>query len=106
MLTKFRNVPVEVDGVRYASKREARRAAELNLLERAGKISDLKHQPRFPLVVNGVKIAAYVADASYLENGVLIVEDVKSPVTAKHPVYRLKAKLMQAVHGIIVREVR
>lgn len=35
----------------------------------------------------------------------LVVEDVKSPATRKLPLYRLKAKLMKAIHGIEIREI-
>ena len=47
----------------------------------------------------------YVADFVYQEQGAQVVEDVKSVVTRKHPVYRLKKHLMKHVHGIEVREV-
>jgi len=39
-----------VDNIRFASKAEARRYGELKLLEKAGEISDLELQPRFPLL--------------------------------------------------------
>ena len=102
---KFRNVPTIVDGVSYASKKEARRASELKLLERGGQIRGLTFQPRFPLKVNDRLVCTYVADASYVEDGIRIVEDTKSEVTRKHPVYRIKAKLFQAIYGFPIREV-
>jgi len=102
---KFRNQPVEVGGIQFASRKEARRWADLCLLELAGKITDLKAHPSFPLDVNGYPVCRYVADASYRENGVPVVEDTKSPITRKHPVYRLKNKLFRALHGFEIREV-
>lgn len=39
MSTKYHARPTEYGGVRYASKAEARRAAELDLLVRAGKVA-------------------------------------------------------------------
>lgn len=104
---KYRNTKIEIDGVKYDSKREAARAAELRLLERAGKIAFLRHHVRYPLVVNNVKVCAYEADFTYrdAETGEEIVEDVKSPITRKNPLYRLKNKLMRACHGIEIREV-
>lgn len=106
-MNKYRNKPVSVDGEHFASRKELRRWRELELLQRAGKISQLRRQPRYKLIVAGQLICAYVADADYLdvESGVLIVEDVKSPVTRKHPVYRIKKKLMAACHRIEVKEV-
>ena len=87
-----------------ASKKEARRVAELRLLERAGEISQLIVQPVFRLEANGQLICKYIADASYVEDGVFVVEDVKSPITAKNPVYRLKKRLMLVLRGVTIRE--
>jgi hypothetical protein len=105
MTLKFKNIPTEVDGIAFASKKEARRYGELKLLERAGRIFDLKVHPSFPLDVNGHPVCRYVGDFAYTENGARVVEDVKSPITRKHPVYRIKAKLFAAIHGFPVREV-
>jgi hypothetical protein len=102
---KFRNVPTQIGDLQFASRKEARRWGDLCLLERAGMITDLKAHPAFPLDVNGVPVCRYVADASYVEGGVLVVEDTKSPITRKHPVYRLKNKLFAAIHGFQIREV-
>lgn len=96
--SKYRNVKTTVDGVTYDSKKEARRAGELALLVRAGEISELKRQPKFELVVNGQKIARYVADFTYFDkDGKPVVEDVKGVLT---PEFKLKAKLMRAIHGV------
>lgn len=102
--SKYRNQPVDLDGHRFASKAEARRYSELVLLERIGDIADLELQPRYPLVVEGQKIATYVADFRYQRDGRTIVEDVKSPAS-RTPVYRLKAKLLRALHGIEIAEI-
>lgn len=101
---KYRNRPITIDGVRFASRAEARRYGELILLQRIGDITDLEVQPRYPLVVNGHKIATYVADFRYLKAGQTVVEDVKSPAT-RTAVYKLKAKLMLALHGVIISEI-
>ena len=96
---KFGNV--KTNG--YASKREAKRAADLRLLERAGTITQLKFQPRFLLIPKqGAERAVYyVADFSYWDGGEFIVEDAKG---FKTDVYVLKRKLMLFVHKIQVRE--
>jgi hypothetical protein len=103
---KYRNKPTTVDGIRFASMKEARRWDELKLLERAGEIADLKRQQPFALKVNGRLICTYVADAVFrdVKTGETVIEDVKSPITRKNPTYRIKAKLMAALHGE-VREV-
>lgn len=103
--SKYGAKPIVVDGVRYASHKEARRFGELQLLQRAGKISELRRQPRFPIEVNGKLVCTYVGDAVYRENGDLVVEDVKGGEATKTPVYKLKRALMLAVHNITIREV-
>lgn len=91
-----------IDGVTFASAKEANRYAQLRVLERAGAIKGLILQPRFPLVVNGSKVCTYVADFEYRdETGARVIEDVKG---VKTDVYRIKNKLMRAVHGIDVKE--
>jgi hypothetical protein len=107
--SKYGAVPTVLDGVRFASKREAARYATLKLLERAGEIKELELQPRFPLYVcrrqNGElhKVCDYVADFQYREgrDGVLVVEDSKGMRT---PTYRLKAKMFTAQYGLEIRE--
>ena len=74
----------------------------LKALERAGTIRDLKLQPRFKLHVNGQLICTYVADFEYekeLKDGewISVVEDTKGVET---PEFKLKKKLMKAVHGV------
>lgn len=102
---KFNAKPTVIDGVRYASQKEATRCEELRLLERAGHIRNLTLQPKFPLIVEGVKVATYIADAAYFENNARVVIDVKSKPT-KTPVYRLKIKLLKALFpGIDHREI-
>lgn len=90
--------------MRFDSRKEASRWAELVLLERAGLISELRRQVRIPVVVNGKRVCVYVADATYTEAGQLVVEDTKSTITRRHPVYRLKRKLLKAAMGIEIRE--
>ena len=100
-MTKYDNKKTEVDGILFDSRGEAARYLELCTLERARQISDLELQVTFPLVVNGMRVCKYVADFVYREDGAVVVEDFKGMRT---PLYRLKAKLMQAVHGITIRE--
>ncbi len=113
---KYKNTPTWVEGVWFASKKEAVRWRELKLLEANGKITDLRRQVRFVLsacreeVVNGrlvrvrTPVTSYVADACYNEHGVPVVEDVKSVATVTE-VYRIKRAWMAAEHGVEIREV-
>lgn len=102
---KYGNRPTVVDNIRFDSAKEAARWSALQLLARAGEITDLERQVTYQLDVNGVHIAAYRCDFQYCERGELVVEDVKSPPTRAEPSYRQKARLMRAVHGITIREV-
>jgi len=92
-----------VDGIRFASKKEASRYGDLKLMEKAGLIDQLELQPKYPLHVNGHKICTYIADFRYMdvETGTRIVEDAKG---FKTPAYKLKKKLMKVIHEIEVFE--
>jgi hypothetical protein len=97
--SKFGNV--RTNG--FASGREAKRAFELQLLERAGEITDLKFQVPYEVIPPGPgeRAAFYVADFTYFKDKALVVEDAKG---AKTPVYVLKRKLMRHVYGITILE--
>jgi uncharacterized protein DUF1064 len=102
-----------VDGIRFASQKEARRYGELKLLEKAGHIHDVEVQPSFDLLVwrgkLSTKVGVYRADFRYCQcespgqcEGEFVVEDVKGVRT---PVYRLKKKHVEAQYGITVVEI-
>lgn len=102
---KFNNQPVEVGGLKFDSKKEARRWHRLVADQRAGLIRQLRRQVKFVIRVNGAAVCRYVADFTYLDRaGRYVVEDVKSKITRAHPVYRLKRKLMRAALGIEIKE--
>lgn len=103
---KYNNKKVELDGIKFDSKAEAQRYCELKLLQKAGKITDLQAHVKFELIPkNKFECAVkYIADFTYTENGILVVEDVKSKPT-KTKDYIIKRKLMLHVHGIRVKEV-
>lgn len=106
---KFRNRLVkDVEGT-FHSVKEHRRWKDLKLMARSGQIRKLVRQVKFDLVVNGVRLGAYVADHAYDERQgdqwVPVVEDVKSAATEALEAYRLKRGLMLAVHNITIREV-
>lgn len=99
-------------GDHFDSKSEYRRWQELKLLERAGQITDLKRQVRYPLAVghepvvirspryrNGRQVK-YVADFVYTENGETVVEDRKGIWTSDA---KLKVAFFEAQYGKRVR---
>lgn len=94
--SKYHAVPTIVNGIRFASRREARRYGVLILAERVGQISDLRLHTQWPLQVNGVTVAYYVDDFSYYRDGAFVVEDAKGVQT---PVFRLKRRMFRAEYG-------
>lgn len=122
-MNKYHNQHVRTsDGIVHDSQREANRWIELKLLERAGKITNLKRQVKFVLIPaqyessvvgkNGKlkkgklleRECYYKADFEYQdkETGELIVEDAKGMQTKD---YIIKRKLMLSVYGIRIKEV-
>lgn len=107
MTTKYRNKPQERDGEKYRSIKEMNRHAELLLLERAGKITNLYREVVFVLapevVIGGRKRPPlrYLADFTYVQDGRPIVEDCKGVRTEG---YRIKRHLMKSVRGLDILE--
>ena len=123
---KYHSKKVRYNGIEFDSKKEMQRYAELRLLERAGKISNLELQKVFELIpaqyetsteviTRGKnkgerkkgkcieKAVAYKADFTYTdEKGFTVVEDTKGFKTKD---YIIKRKLMLYVHGIRIVEI-
>lgn len=117
--SKYGAVRTSVNGIAFASKREAARYQELLLLERAGEIWDLELQPRFVLNVPSTsgqalraakaltqggmfKVGEYRGDFQYHDRRAgIVVEDCKGFRTA---LYKWKRKHVEAQYGIVIRE--
>jgi hypothetical protein len=104
---KFGNDPVTYKNMTFDSKKEFYRYLDLELCQKAGKISGLSRQVRFELIPkqDGERAVHYTADFSYTEDGQPVVEDVKAPITKKQQDYIIRRKLMLFIHGIKIREV-
>ncbi len=95
---KYHAKKVTVNGIKFDSKLEANRWLELKLMEKAGRISNLRRQVEFVLQPsfrkNGktIRKISYFADFVYIENGFTIIEDTKG---IKTDVFRLKKKLFE-----------
>lgn len=69
-------------------------------MEKAWKIQNLRQQISFLLQEwfrynwKAERKIEYVADFVYDQDDKTIVEDIKSPITKKNPVYRIKRKLL------------
>ncbi len=95
---KYHAKKTECNGLVFDSKKEAGRYRELLLLEKNGIIKELETQKKFEIVPKTDKVRRarfYVADFVYTKDGNKIIEDVKSPITKKNPVYSLKKALVQ-----------
>lgn len=123
--SKYGNRKTMVNGIEFDSQKEARRYQELRLLERSGRISNLRLQVKYVLIPTQRAASfevyksgpqkghrkpgkvlenecAYIADFVYTQDGSEVVEDTKGMRTA---VYRIKRKLMLERYGIQIREV-
>lgn len=107
---KFGAVKKTIDGIKFDSTRESKRYEELKLLERAGKIKDLRLQVRYDLIPkqkfsDGSSMIGtyYLADFVYFDcdKGCEVVEDVKGKKT---DVYQIKRKLMKLILDIEILE--
>lgn len=99
-----------VDGIEFASKKEATRWTELRLMEKAGLIKELHRQVRIELIPKTDKYRAvvYVADFQYrdVKTGLVQFEDVKGcREGAAYEMFKLKKKLMYWRYGKDVIEI-
>lgn len=91
---KYHNRKTEVFGILFASAKEAKRYAELKMLEQAGEIAELDRQVKFELIPKqpGERACHYIADFVYLKCGKTVVEDAKGYRTRD---YIIKRKLFK-----------
>lgn len=124
---KYHNNKYTIDGIEFASKKEASRYTELKLLGKAGKIKDLELQKAYELIpaqyeestevyTKGLhkgepkpgrlleRAVVYQADFVYTdcETGQQVVEDTKGMRTKE---YVIKRKLLLWRYGIKIKEI-
>ena len=103
--SKYHAVRTTIDGITFASKKEAQRYRELKLLERAGEISNLQLQVPYIIIEKSKygRAIKYVADFVYQESGKNgpTVEDTKGYRT---DVYKLKKRLLAEKYSIEIKE--
>jgi len=103
---KYKNIKTVVNGITFDSKKEAGYYNVLRLKEKAKLIDSFDLQVKFNLIVNGHSIGFYKADFVTFKDGKIFeVIDVKSEMTKKLPVYRLKKKLMKAIYDFDIVEI-
>ena len=112
---KYHNIKTYRNGIKYDSKKEAKRSYELEILQKAGLISKLERQKRFELqpsfrdnLGKSHRKIEYICDFFYYDNKkkYYVAEDVKSVATQKNKTYRLKSKIfMYQYPNIVFKEV-
>jgi hypothetical protein len=106
MAMKYKNFKTVINGITFDSKKEAAYYGILKLKQKAKLIDSFQMQVKYDLIVNGIKIGFYKADFVTYKGGVVLeVIDVKSEMTKKLPVYRLKKKLIKAIYKIDIIEI-
>jgi hypothetical protein len=105
--SKYHNKRTEAaSGGTFASMREAAKADQLRMWEKIGAISDLEFQVKYELIPKqkGESALSYVCDFKYRDtkDGRIHVLDSKGMRT---DVYKIKKKLMQFIHHIVIEEV-
>lgn len=99
MRHKFKAIITETDGIKFASKKEAKRYRELKVLRQSGEILFFLRQVPFHLVGN----VKYLCDFMiFWTNGTVTIEDVKG---MKTPMYILKKKQVEALYPVEIIEV-
>ena len=109
VVNKYHNKKTVIDGIKFDSKKESQYYLKLKMLEKAGKIRDLRLQVPF-VVLETFKVGdrtyrktKYICDFTYYDDkDKLHVIDVKGFHTNE---YQLKKKLMAWKYGIEIEEV-
>ena len=91
---KYNARKTEYNGVVYDSGREARHAADLDLLAKAGEIRKIERQVPFSFEMYGKKICRYIPDFRIThKDGTIEYQDVKGHQTRD---FRIKWKMFTA----------
>ena len=108
--SKYNAVRVTIDGFNFASKREGAYYVGLRQLAKVGEIRNLICQFPFELYAAGldghsIRIGSYLCDFAYfdLRDNKQHFVDVKGVST---PVFKLKAKIVKANHGVEIEVVK
>jgi hypothetical protein len=109
-MRKYHNHKVIDDEITFDSLMEHRRYVQLKMMQKAGAILDLHVHPTFKLQPayysnsqrKKIQAITYTADYSYLEDGKVVVEDVKGFKTA---VFNLKRRMLEYLYPNILFKV-
>ena len=108
---KYRNQKVEVDGITFHSRKEAKFYSDLLIKKNAKLITDFEKQVQYDIRVNDIHIAKYFLDFKVINlDGSINYYDVKGKdkVSGKWittDVFALKKKLVEAIYGIKIEKI-
>lgn len=111
MVNKYRNKKTEYNGVKYDSKKESEYAFKLDILKNAKDITervlDIERQVTYKLQVNAIHICKYILDFKVtFADGRIEYIDVKGyKKGGAYSIFKIKKSLMEACHGILIKEV-
>lgn len=107
--SKYGNKRVQYGDLWFDSHAELKDWIALKMRERAGEIRYLDRQVSLPLTVNGMLVTTLIIDFSYEEKSrgpspwVQVFHDTKGGTATQTPEFRIKQKLLKAIHGIDIR---
>ena len=107
--SKFYAIKCSHDGYKFDSIKEGDEYLKLRLRKEGGDIGDLRIHPKYPILINDIKVCTVILDFEYYDNieKITYYIDVKGfdrktrkfRVTAES---KLKKKILEAHNGIIV----
>jgi len=109
---KFNAVKASHDGYKFDSIKECNVYKEYAIELSLGYIKDLKVHPKYPIVINGIKVCNVLLDFEYFDNRINKIKfidvkafDMKTRKYLVTPASILKRKLIEAEYGIKVEYV-
>jgi len=96
---KYKSIISIVDGIKFASKKEAKHYQNLNILKKNGDILFFLRQVPFHLPKNIKYICDFMV---FWVNGDITIEDVKG---FKTNIYKTKKKLVESLYPVKIKEI-
>lgn len=103
MKSKYHAIKTTINGITFASKREAYYYQIYSRLQELGQIKNLQMQTSIPFLINGKKMFTYKPDFEFDDDKGHHIIDVKGVLT---PVFKLKKKLIEAQYNIEIEVVK
>ena len=108
---KYNAVKTQIDGIKFASKKEAEYYEKLLILKQAGEVVDIKLQPEFELQEGYIKDSVKIRPIKYIADFLVVYKDghidiIDTKGYRKDKVYLLKKKLFHyKFKSLMIKEV-